>query len=242
MSWKPSQLLPQYFVYTFNALQLRPDVDRIIEFSPVDRKLMDVSTERYMVSDLRNGILPSLIPTATSQTYVYFHRAIERLLDPAHILEYLRKNFPNGCIEMTSPLASSIRQIAESPFRGNPLNHHIVWSHEGVLHILPKHPVFPALEIKKEFEEETRKMLEERPYYQTTFHTWDEEHPLRYHFHPVETLNDMNAYHTLYTQAIEQCIPSTNAFFLSVLERLNVNDATVKDDDESSETKEQKEE
>jgi hypothetical protein len=231
---KPSQLIPQFFVYTFNRLRLNPETDRIVEFSPTDRKVLDFSTEQYTVTDLRNGILPSLLPTATSQTYVYFNRVIERLMDPLHVLECIRKHFPTGCIEMTSPLVSSVRSVPDSPFRGNPLNHHILWSHEGVLHVLPKFPVFPVLEIKKEFEEETRKVLAERPHYQTIFYTWDEEHPFEYIIHPIEDLSHMNGYHLRYTQAIEQCVPATNAFYVSILERLNNEDSTVKQDNDES--------
>lgn len=234
-SWAASQIIPQFFVLTFNELQLKPDTDRIVEFSTTDRKVLEVCTEHYTVSDLRNGVLPSLLPTASSQTYLFFRLALERLLDPVPVLEYVRKHFPAGCIEMTSPLSACVRYNADSPFRGNPLNHHVCWSHEGVLHILPKHPVFPVLEIRKEFEEETRKMLAERPHYQTSFHTWDNATPLQYEYHPVESLADMNGYHLLYTQAIEQCVPTMNNFFVSALERLNVNDSTVKDD-ESNET------
>jgi len=235
---KPTQLIPQFFADTFNRLRLNPETDRIVEFSPTDRKILEFSTERYTVSDLRNGILSSLIPTATSQSYLYFNRVVERLLDPVPVLEYLRRYFPTGCIEMTSPLVSSIRSTPDSPFRGNPLNHHIFWVHEGVLHILPKHPIFPVLEIKSEFEEETRKMLVDRSHYQSIFYTWDEDHPLEYHFHPVENLSDMNGYHLLYTQAIEQCVTATNAFYVSTLERLNIQDSTVKQDDDTSESKE----
>jgi hypothetical protein len=219
--WKPTLFVTEYLRDQLSYAKIDPEADRILEISVARNKLMPICNEHLSHVELRKNMSEWFRKGQKDISFVYFYRSLERLLDPSVILDQLKAHTKAGFIEMTSPLMACVHGTPNATFRGNPLNMHVMWPHEGVLHILPKHPIYPLLSIRPEFEEETRTLLIDRPHYQTTFYTWNEEHPLQYEIHYMDTLDDLNAYNNLFRRAIEETMGSSNAFFTMMLERLN---------------------
>jgi len=231
-TWKPNLFAPEFLRNQFVKFKINPTVDRVVEISIARHQLMSLCNEHYTHIDIRKQLSEILRRNKTDVSFLYMYRSLERTIDPSAFLDQVKQHVRAGFIEMTSPLMECVHGTPNATFRGNPLNFHIVWADKGVLHILPKHPIYPMLGIRPEFEGETRNMLIERPHYQTTFYTWDEEHPLQYEFHTMDSLDDLNAYNTYFQRAVEETMVSSNQFFSMMLERLNAKHSKTNDDAE----------
>lgn len=118
--------------------------------------------------DVKRDLERSALELAAS--FVYCRHTIEDLANPEHLLSEIATLGCDGYIETPSPLAELTRGVDAwlAPHRGYLHHRWLVWSHEGVLYLLPKYPI---VELTPEFD--CTAELNQGPQCWNTHHLWE---------------------------------------------------------------------
>lgn len=153
--------------------------------------------------------------------FFFLSGVLERLLDPTSVLEFLQGNVREGFLEFTLPLVECCSSAVQ---RGVLEHQHTLWVEDDTLHILPKFQFHPLLLAKKEFLEETEKMVSQYPHYRVGHYHWSADKPLKFKLYSLEEVPDLQAYTSVFLRGVLKSVESTNLFLTKEL--LVVNDSS----------------
>jgi len=102
--------------------------------------------------------------------FIYCRHTLEDLANPAHLLREIAAIGCGGYIETPSPLAELTRGVDAgiAPHKGYAHHRWILWSHDGVLNVIPK---YPFVELMHELD--CRDELNDGQELWNTHHLWD---------------------------------------------------------------------
>jgi len=105
--------------------------------------------------------------------FVYCRHVVEDLYDPSWLCREIARVGRAGYVEAPSPMVEYSRGVDGAPacWRGYMHHRYLVWSHEEVLHFLPKYPIIEHLDL--DIEPEVLDLLAADALHWNTYHFWD---------------------------------------------------------------------
>jgi hypothetical protein len=176
-------------------------------------KPVGVSPEKFVRVDFNRDRLPF---GDKAFDFVYCRHTLEDLYNPFLLCAEMSRVAKAGYIETPSPLAEICRGIDGNSPRWRGYHHHryLVWSSDGVLHLLTKYPIIEHIAIDNEVSAIENRLRTERRYW-NTYHLWSSNLATRYYQHEIDYVL-VRDYPALVSHAISASIAATDSFMASL--------------------------